>query len=54
LQTAITWFEGDGASMVERWAWFGAFTDEASGGNANGLENADGSANALGMTYVGL
>lgn len=42
MKTAIGWFEGEGSSIVERWAWFGAFPDSASGGNTNGLENTDG------------
>jgi len=39
--------------MVERWAWFGVFTGEAMT-NANGLEAAEGSANAVGLVYVTL
>jgi hypothetical protein len=54
MKTAIDWFRGDGAGIVERWAWFGAFPDQASQGNANGVEQADGSANAVGTYYVSL
>ena len=43
MKTAVDWFKGDGADIVHRWAYFGAFADMASGGNANGLENKDGS-----------
>ena len=27
MTTAIEWFRGEGASIVTRWAWFGAFGD---------------------------
>lgn len=47
MKTAVDWFEGEGSSMVERWAWFGAFPDSAAGGNTNGLENTDGTVCSL-------
>lgn len=43
MKTAIDWFKGDGSDIVHRWAYFGAFADMATNGNANGLENKDGS-----------
>lgn len=55
MDTAVAWFRGDGADIVERWSWFGAFTDMADiQHNPSGIENSDGSANALGQHYVGL
>ncbi|ODN73313.1 hypothetical protein L202_07859 [Cryptococcus amylolentus CBS 6039] len=54
MDTAIAWFRGDGADIVERWAWFGAMPRFASAGNANGLENADSSFNDLGNHYLSL
>lgn len=27
MTAAIEWFRGEGASIVTRWAWFGAFQD---------------------------
>lgn len=27
MKGAIEWFRGEGASIVSRWAWFGAFSD---------------------------
>ncbi|WWD19725.1 hypothetical protein CI109_104189 [Kwoniella shandongensis] len=52
MKTAVEWFQGDGKAIVERWAWFGAFPDIST--KSTGLENADGSLNALGKTYVSL
>jgi hypothetical protein len=43
MKTAVDWFRGDGKNVVHRWAYFGAFPELASSGNANGLENKDGS-----------
>jgi hypothetical protein len=54
MDTAITWFRGDGADIVQRWSYFGAFETMASGGDPNGLENTDGSANDMGEYYVSL
>lgn len=51
MKTAIDWFRGDGKGIVERWAYFGAFADMASGGNPNGLENPDGSVSLDLMRY---
>ena len=50
MKTAIDWFESSG--MVERWAWFGAFESEASGGNINGVENSDGSVSLAAFRFV--
>lgn len=47
-KTAIDWFRGEGASMVQRWAWFGL----QPGANSNQVTAADGSANAVGKSYV--
>lgn len=54
-QTAIGWFRGDGASIVQRWAWFGAFIPTAANpATPNTLEAADGSALAVGVNYVSM
>lgn len=55
MKTSIDWFRSDeGKKMVQRWSWFGAFPDKASGGNANGILNPDGKANEVGLYYAGL
>ncbi|KAK4688157.1 hypothetical protein P7C73_g1968, partial [Tremellales sp. Uapishka_1] len=51
-KTAISAFRSSG--HVERWAWFGAFTNEASGGDPNGIEGNDGSPNTAGDNYLAL
>ncbi|EIW71947.1 hypothetical protein TREMEDRAFT_58092 [Tremella mesenterica DSM 1558] len=52
MTTVIDWIEGEGASMVQRYSWFGDFPKMSTDGN--GLANADGSPNALGQYYVAL
>ncbi|ODN99112.1 hypothetical protein I350_07267 [Cryptococcus amylolentus CBS 6273] len=52
INTAVTWFRGEGAQYVERWAWFGAMPKYAD--DPNGMENADGTINELGTTYLAL
>ncbi|ODN94775.1 hypothetical protein L198_04919 [Cryptococcus wingfieldii CBS 7118] len=52
INTAVTWFRGEGAQYVERWAWFGAMPKYAD--DPNGMENADGTTNELGTTYLAL
>ncbi|WVR09728.1 hypothetical protein IAU60_006804 [Kwoniella sp. DSM 27419] len=52
IETASEWFRGEGASIVQRWAWFGAFPESA--GQGFGLEEADGSLNSLGKKYLSL
>jgi hypothetical protein len=47
MDTAITWFRGEGKGMVVRWSWFGSFPNEASGGNANGIEDASGAVSSI-------
>ena len=54
MKTAVDWFRGDGAGIIERWSWFGAFEQETPADNPNGVENSDGSANSLGEYYVAL
>lgn len=50
MQETIGWFRGEGKGIVERWSYFGAFPEYAKT-NANGLENTDGGANAVGLFY---
>jgi hypothetical protein len=42
MKAAITWFRGDGKDKVVRWSWFGAFPNEAQGGNSNGIMDSSG------------
>ncbi|OCF38037.1 hypothetical protein I316_00261 [Kwoniella heveanensis BCC8398] len=52
METAIAWFRGEGASIVERWAWFGAFPKFAD--QSFGLLTADGAVNPTGQHYLSL
>ncbi|WVR00105.1 hypothetical protein IAU59_007247 [Kwoniella sp. CBS 9459] len=52
METAIAWFRGEGASIVERWAWFGAFPKFAD--KSYGLLTADGAINPTGQHYLSL
>ncbi|KAK4688160.1 hypothetical protein P7C73_g1967, partial [Tremellales sp. Uapishka_1] len=42
------------SGSVDRWSWFGAFPNEASGGDPNGIMNSDSTPNAVGTYYLGL
>ena len=54
MDTAVAYFRGDGASMIERWSWFGASPDLATSGDGNALENADSTPSTLGKYYITL
>lgn len=52
MKTFFDWANSaEGKLMVERWSWFGVFPNHAAS-NANGLLNADGTANEMGKYYA--
>lgn len=54
MKESIEWMRGEGSSLVERWAWFGAWAKFEAEGDSNGMLGADGKANDLGKLYGSL
>jgi hypothetical protein len=51
MTESIAWMRSEGATLVKRWAWFGAWAKFEAEGDTNGLLGADGKANSLGKAY---
>lgn len=49
MTESIAWMRGEGAALVDRWAWFGAWA-----AFDTPLIKADGTANELGKLYASL
>lgn len=57
MKESIGWMRGEGASLVHRWTWFGAWAPGVHAeGSAPGfnLIDADGNANELGKYFASL
>lgn len=54
MTESIAWMRGEGAGLVHRWSWFGAWSSFAAEGDTNGLLDANGNANELGKYYGSL